>query len=126
LFPISTVLLLPLFSPFFFQYAPPPDIYTLSLHDALPICEHALPDVLTDEQTEGVDEDVAEDRLPADAHRTGVFGRQSGEQLAQAAGLREHDGQHDEEDADRLDEELDEVRQRDRPHAAEQDRKSVV
>ena len=45
--------------------------------------------------------------------------RQAGLEPGEATGLDQHRRQQDEEDADGLDEELDEVGQRDRPHAAQ-------
>src|SRR5206468_5572078 len=46
---------------FFFNYTAPPEIYTLSLHDALPIWEPA--DLLTAEADGALRPDVAHDRL---------------------------------------------------------------
>ena len=81
--------------------------------------EDPLPDVLADDQAEEVDHEVGEDGAAADVVERERVGRQAGLEPGEAAGLDQHRWQQDEEDADGLDDELDEVGQRDRPHAAQ-------
>jgi hypothetical protein len=81
--------------------------------------EHALPDVLADEQAEGVDHEVGEDRAAADCgERERIHGQRRLE-ARPAARAAQHDRQQQEEDPDRLDHELHEVGERDRPHVAQ-------
>ena len=82
--------------------------------------EHPLPDVLADQQAEGVDDEVGQDgaRRRSRSARSASAGSFSASPPKPPAWIS-GDRQQDEEDADGLDDELHEVGQRDRPHAAE-------
>ena len=82
--------------------------------------EHPLPDVLADEQAEGVDHEVGEDRAAADrGERERVHGQRRLQARRSHPRVLSTIGSRRKKIADRLDHELDEVGERDRPHAAE-------
>ena len=81
--------------------------------------EHPLPDVLADQDAEEVDHEVGNDRVPADAGEVEAGRRQLRDQLIPAAYAVQADRQQHEHQAHCLDAELDDVRQGQRPHAAD-------
>jgi hypothetical protein len=80
-------------------------------------CEDPLPDVLPDHQPEEEKQEVGEDSLPPDGGEVEIGGGQGLPHPREAPSPHDYDGQEHEEDADRHDAELDDVRERDRPHA---------
>ena len=81
--------------------------------------EHALPDVLADQQAQGVDHEVGDDGLQADAvHLEEAFIHAAADAVEAAGGV-EGEGEHQGEDAHGLDDELHLVREGDGPHAAD-------
>ena len=81
--------------------------------------EHPLPDVLADEDAEEVDQEVGDDGVPADRGEVEVAGRQLGHQGVPAAGVVDRQRHQQEHQADGHDQELHDVGQGQRPHAAD-------
>src|SRR5471032_2756120 len=81
--------------------------------------EHPLPDVLADQDAEEVDQEVGDDGVPADGGKAEARGWQLAHQFVPAADAVEADRQQDEHQAHGFDDELDDISQGQRPHAAD-------
>ncbi len=81
--------------------------------------EHPLPDVLADQDAEEVDQEVGDDGVPADGVEAEGGRRQLGHQGVPAAGVVDRQRHQQEHQADGHDQELHDVGQGQRPHAAD-------